>query len=223
MNKTAVIGMIITAVSAVTAVMLGMNAFSGTFVNTYNTSITQEQMTPILGHVTYVVKDQNDNIKQYLQSDNTVMQRGKGCAVQMLFANKTAAVGGCITPNSGTKTGFNYVAIGNATNPTIAATNVALQTSGGGLPTGGDEIMRRAGTVTLTADSGSGAQAQITLSAFTFSGSGNKTSGTTITDVGLFDGSIKGAGHSNMFAEQSVSVPVASTDSLTVTWTITLN
>lgn len=217
MNRSITIALF-AAVFAVTVGILGMNGLSATSFGIAKsaTSNTEDALGPILGHVTYVVRDSDGNIKSYLQSDNVVTTRAKGCSAQMLFANTTAPVGGCVDA-SGTTTGFNVVAIGNATSQSAGAGDLTLDVSGAGLPTGGDQIKRNQGTVTLGSNT-----ATIQSQAFSFNAASDNTAGTTITQAGLFDGLTTGAATSNMFSIQDISVAVGASDTLTVTWTITL-
>ena len=216
----------IVIVAAISSVIVGTSVFPATAFVSAGVNPTLVQQGQFLGHVSYVVKGQDGLTKQYYQGDNLVMQMGKNCAVQMLFANKTALPGTCTGAVNGPKTGFNYVAIGNKTGfTTPAATDTTLE-AGTDLTNG--EIERRAGTVILTADSGSGAKAAITSANFAFASTGgtsgiasNKTGNNAITGAGLFDTATRSTG--DMFAEQAVSVTVGNSDTLQVTWTITLN
>lgn len=211
MNRTKTIALF-TAVFAVTVGILGMNGLSATtFGIIPATTSTADEAQDLLGHVTYILRDENGNIKSYLQSDNVVTTRGKDCSTQKLFANTTAPTGGCVTASGGS-TGFNYIAIGNATTSTVAATDTALAVNGGGF-----EIKRNQGTVSFGSN-----QATITSQTFTFSAASETNTG-TVSQSGLFDGATSGAANSNMFAIQAISIAVGSSDTLQVTWTITLS
>ena len=217
MNRTKAIALF-TAVFAVTVGILGMNGLSATsFGIIPATTSTAGETQDLLGHVTYILRDEDGNIKSYLQSDNVVATRGKDCATQMLFGNTTAPAGGCVDA-SGTTTGFNYIAIGNATGQSAAAADTALDSSGGGLPAGGAEIKRNQGAVAFGSN-----QATITSQTFSFNAASDNTAGTTVSQSGLFDGATSGAANSNMFSIQDISIAVGSSDTLQVTWTITLS
>lgn len=213
MNRTKTIALF-TAVFAVTVGILGMNGLSATsFGIIPATTSTAGEAQGLLGHVTYILSDENGNIKSYLQSDNIVTTRGQNCATQMLFGNTTAPLAASCIDATGATTGFNQIAIGNATTSTVAATDTALAVNGGGL-----EIKRSQGTTTFATS-----QAIITSPSFVFNAASDNTAGTTVTQSGLFDGATVGAANSNLFADQAISIAVGSTDTLVVTWTITLS
>ena len=206
------------AVFAVAVGVLSINTLSATpLLVAQSASITQES-NPILGHVTYFVHDSNGNIKSYIQSDNLVVNRGKDCTATVLFRSNYTTICDANqdtgTTNPSLVNGFNWIAVGNGT--------IAVNATSGSfsvLPTGGTNPVeqRLQSLATLTA---AGASAQAVLSqTFTFSAS----QATTIHNSGLFDSSSTST--ANMFAAQDLpsgGVPVASGDSLTVTWTINL-
>jgi hypothetical protein len=234
---------IVALLGIVLAVTIGMAGFSGAFVM----PSLSTQSTPnlkmgfgLLGHVTYVVKDKDGNIKQYLQTDNVVTQAGRNCAAQELFQNLTSAPGvgsaACKVAAGGLTTatnGFNWIGIGNGTNAVSATgTDQNLTLNQLGSTKYGEVTPRQQGTVVFTAATGGpnlGPQATITSPAFAFT---HLTSTTVLNQAGLFDrtgsaalGGIAGnvaAPAGNMFADQNINVSVAPSDTLTVTWKITL-
>lgn len=217
---------------AVVAAVIEIWLFHGIFVTPFMVASSGNDPTgkaPFLGHVTYVLYDKNGNVKAYLQSDNVVTQKGKNCAVQLMFNNKTAVtggVGGCsaLTGGGSASTGFNWIGIGNGTT-TVSDADTALNF---GAITG--EVQpRKQGSVTYTAaSSGVGAKATIaTTSNFAFT---ELTTGTTITQSGLFNqagtigagGKVNAATTGDLFADQSITVAVSPSDTLSVSWAVTV-
>ncbi len=202
----------------------------------------------MLGHVEYTVFDENNQIKTYVQSDNIVVEHGKDCVGMMVFG-ATAGVGDCTTSAKS----FNFIAIGNGTHGTEAATLIELPgaqcaTSGSGNE---GELARKQVTPTVITKAALTAGAEVELdvgtNTFTFAPS-NTTTPMTVTTSGIFnDLGLDGQGYTEydgsrndgscvsygaestdwqMFAMQDLSgtgVAVASGDSLAVKWTITIN
>ena len=122
-----------------------------------------------------------------------------------------------------TNGGFAFIAIGNATGAIAQATDTALDTSVS--PQGGEVKRSVFVDATITpANSGSKLDTVVSIAStpFTFT---DLPSGTSITQSGLFDQPTIGG---NMFAIRDIpgpsgtGLPVTSTDTLSVTWTITL-
>ena len=191
--------------------ILSVSAFSATpLMVAQSTSITQES-NPILGHVTYVIRDSDGDIKSYIQSDNLVTRRGKDCATTVMFRyNATSPCDANQSTGAGTSltNGFNWIAIGNGTNA-VADTDTVLPIGG----TGGGEKQRLQSLPALTASTGGSATAVMSQT-YSFTAG----TATTIRNSGLFDASSSG----NLFADQAINVPVSNGDSLTVTWTINM-
>jgi hypothetical protein len=221
-------------VAAIVAIsLLGFNTLSATPFLVAENVKGPSAAASILGHVTYMVKDKDGNVKQYLQSDNVVTGMGHICATAYLFANKTNTAAGlptCQSINTGNgahAATFQYIGIGNGTGGTFTGAETSLPT------TAGFEVTPRSisnPAVTLSNPSGQQAMATITNSGAPFTFTQLRASGTTLTASGLFDtqncnasGGCAAAGVGDMFADQSINVAVANTDSLTVTWKITLN
>lgn len=201
------------AVFAVTAGMLSVNAFSATpFLVAQSASTTHDDAL-IQGHVTYVVKDSDGKIKSYIQSDNLVVDVGETCVAQSMFRSNGTNCDvfqdtGATNPS--TTNGFNWIAIGNGTTlVAVDGSNTALP--GGG--TGGGEKQRLQSLAAITNSTTVGATAVMSKT-FSF----DAGSATTIRNSGLFDKSTTG----HLFSAQDISVPVGASDTLTVTWTITL-
>lgn len=208
------------AVFAVAAVI----AVSAITINTISSSalatgVLKSESGYMSGHVEYVVRDSNGNIKAYLQGDNMVVDRGDDCVAQLLFGQGT----GTCSPSA---TNFRFIGIGNSS----VAINNDSTTIGDAANTSVDGLMaiREDNTPSQPATSNNGTSVTLsTPSAFTF-GAGNAT---IVRQAAIFDATCTGMASGyctgaagNMFAAQTFSSPltVTSGDSLSVTWTITV-
>ena len=184
------------------------------------------------GHVEYVVRDSNGDIKAYLQGDNEVVNKGDDCVIAYTFSPGVTG-DQCTT----TSTGFKYIGIGNATVGTIDGTYTGLGASGGtgvaGGSPGAEGIMALrldSDSAQASASSDGGSVVIATENPFTF----GATNATTVLSAGLFDanctvgsvGQCTGTYTGNMFSIQKLNgdtgIVVSSGDSLDVTWTITV-
>jgi hypothetical protein len=206
MKRTITIGLL-GAVLAVAVGFISTNAISATPFLMAENEFSPNESAYMIGHVEYTVRGADGQVKQYVQADNLIVDKGKNCAAKMIFDNSSNAA--LCTITSGT-TGFNFIAIGNATGDGVTGNELELDA---GLDVG--EMDRTPGTVTF-ATSGTNTIATIeTTDPFTFT----SISSTTVQQSGLFDDGTSG----NMFAmRDSLAIPVNSADTLSVTWKITL-
>jgi hypothetical protein len=162
----------------------------------------------MIGHVEYTVRGADGQVKQYAQGDNDIVKRGKDCAAQMIF-NSSAITTAC--PITSGTTGFNFIAIGNATGA-IDGTETQLD-----IGTNTREIARNPGKVSFETSGSSTIATITTKDPFVFTSIGS----TSVEQSGLFD---KGdAATGNMFAmRNALAIPVTSADTLSVTWKVTL-
>lgn len=163
-----------------------------------------------LGHLEVVAKDVNGNIKAYRQTDNLVVNTGKSCAAVLIFgvptnSTQSTACAGVLSSQ------FRQIAVGTAT-ASPAAGDTAL----------GIQIGSRATNGTYSLENGTagavGASAANPVYAIqtTFRPNAN------IAEAGIFDTASGNPSH--MFAHQSfTAISLASTDTLTVTWRISLS
>ncbi len=214
---------------------ISLDAISATSFVTMKVASDIHETGIMLGHVTYELRDANGNIKHYSQSDNVIVDLGTDCAATAIFDTSDAS-GICALGIDG---GFSFIAIGNSTNPfTIASPlstvdDTALDISGdcsGGFETAdctGDETNRLAASsvvITAAASPGTDTTVSIVSPAFTFNTLG--PAGTVITQSGLFDSAVGGS--NNMFSVRDIpgtsgtGLAVTNADTLSVTWTITL-
>jgi len=212
-TSLALIGAIIAGITG----FMGFDAISATSLTMQETSGMHETGL-MIGHVSYEVKGMDGQIKHYFQSDNVIVDRGTDCSAQAIFNDAGSDV--CTLGSGG---GFAYIAIGNATGATAQATDTELDTTGGG-------EVKRSGFIDATitaANSGivPSIDTVVSIASPPFSFSELRTSGTSITQSGLFDQGTLGG---NMFSIRDIpgpsltGLPVLNTDTLSVTWTITL-
>jgi len=195
---------LIGAIVAGVAGLISVDAISATSLITMQGASDFHESGLIIGHVTYEVLDADGHVKQYLQSDNLITNRGTDCAATAIFDSADAA---CPTPGN-----FAFIAIGNGTGP-AAPTDTALSTVSGG------EISRSTSiNAGIAVNAGSGTIVTLTNSGTPFTFTTLSTAGTTVTQSGLFNATSGGS----MFSIRDVTVPVTNADTLAVTWTITL-
>ena len=224
MKTTSMIALI-AVISAASIGVISMNGFSA--IPFVAASVSPENGA-MMGHVEYVLRDADGNIKSYTQADNMVVNKGDDCVLVKVFNPDGSSSGSTCTK---TTAGFRFIGIGNAT-ATVADTATTLtNTAATFADTTNDGLMamKTDSTVVFTASSGGGTAVIATETPFTFTAGRNTT---TVLSAGLFDstcgttggaiGACNSAYPANMFSVQSISVVVAGGDSLNVTWTITV-
>src|SRR5579872_7042334 len=79
----------------IVAVAVGLLGFNTLTTNPQLGVSTQDTSKGgFMGHLTFVVKDKDGNIKAYRQSDNTITDNGKNCAPVVLFG--ATSPGSCL-------------------------------------------------------------------------------------------------------------------------------
>jgi len=221
MKTTSMIALI-AVISAVSIGAISMNGFSA--IPLVAASVSPESNT-MMGHVEYILRDSDNNIKSYIQSDNMVVNRGDDCVMAYTFnPSNTAGIDNC-TSNAN---GFRFIGIGNAS-ATIAGTATTLTNTASTFASsgvGGLMATKEDATVVFVASTDGGTVQIATETPFVFT---TGTNATTVQSAGLFDslctqavGTCTAAYPANMFSVQTISVVVAGGDSLSVTWTITV-
>ena len=228
----ALIGVLVVGIAG----FISLDAISATSFVTMKVASDVHETGKMIGHVTYELRGADGNVKHYSQSDNVIVDRGTNCAAQAIFDTGNQDV--CILGGNG---GFAFIAIGNATgltnqNPLSSAGDIALLTTDGGFvnfddpnfPNAGDEIDRSVyidASIT-EANSGIGDVTTVSIASPQFQFLDLGPSGTVITQSGLFDsGTLR---TDNMFSAKDVpgttgsGLAVSNADTLSVTWTITL-
>jgi len=219
-TSLALIGVLVVGIAG----FISLDAFSATSFVTMKAASDIHETGQMIGHVTYELRGADGNIIYYSQSDNVIVDLGTDCAANAIFDTSDAS-GICTL---GTDGGFSFIAIGNSTNtlPLASVDDTALDNDG----TDG-EIARNAGTVGITpADSANSLDTTVSIvsQTFEFGAAGLQLgpAGTVITQSGLFD-SVAG-GSDNMFSVRDIpgqggtGLTVTNADTLSVTWTITL-
>jgi len=182
-------------VFAVAMGTLGITGFSGVSAMPLMTeAIPQTQdRAGILGHVTYTLFDADNNIKQYVQGDNVVVEVGRNCIASHIFQSTLDGV-----KCNGATGDFNFIAIGNVTTASSANTDIQLDFEGTSTcaVTGdaSDGEMARVGITLVEGDivNATGSTGtKVTLETlgdetFTFDAS----NATTVTQSGLFDAQV---------------------------------
>lgn len=213
-TSLALIGVLVVGIAG----FISLDAISATSFVTMKAASDIHETSQMIGHVTYELRGADGNIKHYFQSDNVIVDVGTNCAAVAIF-NATDDSGVCTL---GTDDGFSFIAIGNSTNqlPLAKVGDTALDNDGQN-----GEMDRLDGTVTITAADDSNSidtTVSIVSPAFTFTDLGTST---VITQSGLFDSAFGGS--DNMFSIRDIppvgtGLTVTNADTLSITWTITL-
>jgi len=227
-TSLALIGVLVVGIAG----FISLDAISATSFVTMKAASDIHETSQMIGHVTYELRGADGNIKHYFQSDNVIVDKGTDCAATAIFDTSD----GSLICTLGGEGGFAFIAIGNATGATAEATDTALDISDGGFvnfddptnfPNAGDEMARSGfigATITPAASPGTDTTVSIASLAFTFADLG--PAGTKITQSGLFDTSALRT--PSMFSlrdipgQSGTGLLVTNADTLSVTWTITL-
>ncbi len=201
------------ALSAVMVVAIGLfgaNFVSGSDMTSESKMDAFVASSPVYGHVTVIHSDPSGNILSYQQTDNVVTIEGKDCAIERLFGTSGAA--DCNATS--TTDLFNLIGVATGleaptknSNATLANGFVARDYADSGL------IPATADSVTTTAATASvGAKMDI-LETFTASDDSNPV------DMAI----LYNADATAVFAAKDfASVTLNTSDTLAVTWSITL-
>ena len=189
-------------IAAIGGIVVGTSVASDTTMNTASV------LVPLMGHVTLTVEDENGMLKQYIESDNMIVNLGEDCVSKLLFsgAANTGDIA-CIGPITEP---FTTIALGTS-NVALAEEQTSLSS-----PISSVGLEPAVGTVAWTnATGGTSASVKITHS---FTATGPLTN---IVETGLFNGT--DTNHNGMFARNLFSsVNVDTDDVLTVEWTVTV-
>ena len=223
----------IALIAVITAASIGVISVNGFSAIPLATASVSPESGTMMGHVEYIVRDANNNIKSYTQGDNMVVNKGDDCVIGYAF--QTTAAGG---PDNCTVSadGFRFIGIGNMTHTVFAnsTTLVGQSTTVASSGINGLMAVRNDTNTVGTASSDGGTVVIATETPFLFfTTTGQISNATTVTTAGLFDATCSAisstgghctanAGVMNMFSAQQISVAVGNGDSLSVTWTITV-
>ena len=179
------------------------------FYASADSTLIGTETSSIMGHVTLTLYDADGNIKDYVQTDNLVVDDGFDTIADIVHGEPTGSTSGGGTScnsngcnGSASDTPFQYLEIGTAT-AAVGATDTVL----------GASACARQQDATPLGDSDLTGETEIELEQ-TFSGA---TCAGDITEAGVFNAS----SGEEMLAHQTFSaITVGASDSLTVTWTI---
>jgi len=227
MKTTSMIALI-AVISAASIGAISMNGFSAI---PFATASVSPETGAMMGHVEYILRDADGNIKTYIQSDNSVVDRGDNCVMSYAFGpgNPGADTDFCVSNVNG----FRFIGIGNSTATTTSEattlTNQATRIASRGAEAsfGGLMAMKTDNALVYTNSTNGGTVVIDTPTPFVFTAGKNTT---TVLSAGLFDATCAATGGictayaspQNMFSVQALNVVVAGGDTLNVTWTITV-
>jgi len=184
------------------AVMVGTVGGAYGFIQDAQIADSQMENASIYGHVEMVLRDEDGNIKDYLQSDNLIVDVGIDTMGDLMFPN--------IDLNSNaTDNEFSYIEIGTGTTA-VAATDTTIQTA---IPS-----CAREQDTAVTGDSSVSGEITVTIDA-SFLGSANCANG-AVNEAVLANALTGGEILAHKLFASSINLQAA--DTLTVTWTITI-
>jgi hypothetical protein len=185
------------AILAVGGILIGTSGLT-----TVSTANKLSDGSMFMGHVELVAKDSNGDIKAYRQTDNIVTYVAKNCAAIRIFGAMGGGNATQATACGGATSTFNWIGLGTGT-ATELATDPGLTAASGS----------RSQDTTKGLINGTNVNPYVTLQQTFTPGA------VTIAEAGVFDASSGG----HMFAHKTFTgIPLGATDTLTVTWRITL-
>ena len=197
--------------------MVGFNLSDGTFVLNQADSSAMVSTAGMVGHIEVIHADSEGNILSYLQTDNSITNKGVNCTMVMLFGAPVDA-----EQCNGAQTAGSYDIIAVDNTATLSSTldlnanKTANQVRANGFIPVDDSVV----TITQVADGNTAGEVDgIVRIAKTFTASGTETIfgasliNSTTTSYGLFAYKDFSGG----------SILLNSADTLTVNWDITIN
>ena len=190
-------------------VMLVIASISGGGVFSFLTSANlpsamHDENMKALGHVEYKVFGPDGKIKEYLQADNLVVTNGDNATVNKMFGVSRTTTSATINP-------FIAIAVGTgSTSPVTTNTALGIQQ--------GHKII-------ATTDTSAATHGQVKLTGVFNPGQITNSTTQIITESGIFDNTATtlNSNSTNMYARQTFSgITIASSDTLQVTWNITI-
>jgi len=157
------------------------------------------------GHIVATVYDNDGNVKQYMQSDNVIVNRGIDKLFTETFSPSSPFIGGINT----TAAAITHMQLGVGV-AELGVGAVALGTA-------------TAGCIDTFTGVGAGGGAPLGLNAtFTTADGAGACIGPVLGEAGLFDG-VQGSGGAAMFSQNAFSstVTLGASDQLDVDWTFT--
>jgi len=201
----------LSAVMIVAVGLVGANFVTGSEMTEQEKLVTYQDSGLVYGHVTVVHADSDGNIISYTQTDNLVANNGKDCMAQLIFGN---TAGSNCDGTADSK--FTTIALFNGQSFPVTMNATTLLTVD--IATSGLAITNGVATPTQTAVA--------TGTGYTDGTGGDSDISTLFTAGGTqtVDGAVLfNAATDAVFAGQNFnSVSLLTSDTLTVTWTITL-
>ena len=197
------------AMKNILIVMLVIASISGGGVFSFLTSANlpsamHDENMKALGHVEYKVFGPDGKIKEYLQADNLVVTNGDNATVNKMFGVSRTTTSATINP-------FIAIAVGTgSTSPVTTNTALGIQQ--------GHKII-------ATTDTSAATHGQVKLTGVFNPGQITNSTTQIITESGIFDNTATtlNSNSTNMYARQTFSgITIASSDTLQVTWNITI-
>lgn len=185
-----------------TAIALGLGAFGISNSFGTNDASTLDSSSFMVGHITLTAHDEYGNIKQYIQTDNVVLNTADNCISEKIFT-LTSGTGCTLADN------YDFIHIG-----TGGDAGDEVETAVDPLPNTYNDSAQ-ASTIVLTNATSTGGATTVLTATFT-------DVGATIDEAAIRNALASGAG--NPLAYQDFTdIVLGGTDDLTVEWTITID
>lgn len=184
-----------------TAIALGLGAFGISSSFGTNDASTLDSSSFMIGHLTLTAHDEYGNIKQYIQTDNVVLNTADNCISEKMFTLTSGD--GCTLASN-----YDFIHIGTGSDASTSEGDVDP------LPITWNAAAA-ATSIALTNATGTGGAATLLTATFN-----NVNAG--IDEAAIRNSVTQGAGNPLAY-QQFTEIVLGATDDLTVEWTVTLD
>ncbi|MCV0373817.1 MAG: hypothetical protein K5793_09740 [Nitrosarchaeum sp.] len=184
-----------------TAIALGLGAFGISNSFGTNDASTLDSSSFMVGHLTLTAHDENGNIKQYIQTDNVVLNTADNCISEKLFTLTSG--NGCTLSDN-----YNHIHIGTGSDSSTAEADADP------LPITWTAAAT-ASSIVLTNATGTGGASTVLTATF-------NNVNANIDEAAIRNSVTQGAGNALAY-QQFTEIVLGSTDDLTVEWTVTID
>lgn len=184
-----------------TAIALGLGAFGISSSFGTNDASTLDSSSFMIGHLTLTAHDEYGNIKQYIQTDNVVINTADNCISEKIFTLTSG--NGCTTTSN-----YDFIHIGTGSDASTAEADadplpITYATSD------------QATSIVLTNATGAGGAATLLTATF-------DNVNANIDEAAIRNANATGAGNALAY-QQFTEIILGATDDLTVEWTVTID
>jgi len=184
-----------------TAIALGLGAFGISNSFGTNDTSTLDSSSFMVGHLTLTAHDEYGNIKQYIQTDNVVVNTADNCISEKIFTLSSG--NGCTVAAN-----YDHIHIGTGSDSNTSEGDVDP------LPITWTAAAT-ASSIALTNATGTGGAATLLTATF-------NNVNADIDEAAIRNSVTQGAGNALAY-QQFPLIPLGATDDLTVEWTVTID